>query len=354
MNSSHKFVPSFPIVIQVMAIVMACIIIPAGAVTVTDDDGTVISLNATPTRIVSLAPSNTEILAALGLRDHLTGVTDLCNYPPEVSSIPRVGGYSSISIEKVVASRPDLVVASDITPREVINRLRQLGIPVVVVAPRNIGSMITDIRRLGILTGTGPQAHQLAAGLSGRIDAATPMVLPSDSLTVAHVIWHDPIYVSGNDTLQDDVIVTAGGTNIFSDKNGWNTVSLEEFLLRNPDIIIVNGGNGMDADGNSVILEAFMDNPQYASLAAVKEQHVYSMNADITSRAGPRIVEATEQVATIIRMVNEERNVLPRAGRMPASVKKIPGFPIFAAINGVVILALIRRISVVMNGPGKS
>lgn len=337
-------------VMPVIAIVLACIIMPAAAITITDDDGTVITLNATPTRIVSLAPSNTEILAALGLLDHVVGVTDVCNYPPEMSRIPRIGGYSSISIEKVVASRPDLVVASDITPRETIHRLRQLGIPVMVVSPRNIGSMITDIRRLGILTGTGPEAHQLAANLSGRIDVATPRVSPLNSPTVAHVVWHDPLYVSGNNTLQNDVIVTAGGTNVFSDKNGWNTVSLEDFLLRNPDIIIVSGGNGWDADSNDVILEAFMENPQYASLAAVKAEHVYSMNADITSRAGPRIVDATEQVAEIIRTVNEERNVLPRAGPVPAPVKRTPGFPAFAAITGVLVLGLIRRRSVVMAG----
>lgn len=338
----------------VMAIVLVCIILPAEAIRVTDDDGTIITLNATPTRIISLAPSNTEILSALGLLDRLVGVTDVCNYPPEVRRIARIGGYSSISIENVVASRPDLVVASDITPRETINRLRQLGIPVVVVAPRNIKSMITDIRRLGTLTGTETEAYQLATTLSGRIEAATSLVSPSHPRTVAHVVWHDPLYVSGNNTLQNDVIVTAGGTNVFSDKNGWNTVSLEEFLLRNPDIVIVSGGNGVDVDGNDVMLGAFMDNPHYASLTAVKEHHVYSMNADIITRAGPRIAEATEQVANIIRTVNSERNVLPKAGLLPPTVKKTPGFPAFAAITGVVVLTLLRRISVVMNDDSTS
>jgi iron complex transport system substrate-binding protein len=349
MNSLHKITGSCRIVMPVMAIVLVCIILPAAAITVTDDDGTVITLNATPSRIISLAPSNTEMLASLGLLDRLVGVTDVCNYPPEVNRIRGIGGYSSISLEKVVASRPDLVVASDITPRETINRLRQLGIPVVVVAPRNIGSMIRDIRRLGTLTGTETEAYQLATTLSGRIEEATSLVSPSHQLTVAHVVWHDPLYVSGNNTLQNDVIVTAGGTNVFSDKNGWNTVSLEEFLLRNPDIVIVGGGNGVDADGNDVMLGAFMDNPHYASLTAVKEHHVYSINADIISRAGPRIIEATEQVAAIIMTVNGERHVLPKAGLSFPLVKKTSGFLAFTAITGVVVLAVIRRISFVMN-----
>lgn len=326
----------------VLAFALACSIMPAAAITVTDDAGTVITLNSTPARIVSLAPSNTELLAALGLLDRMVGVTDVCNYPPEVNTIPRIGGYSAISSEKVAASRPDLVVASDITPQETINRLRQLGLPVVVVAPRDIEHMIADIRKLGNLTGTGPQADTLATTLSSRIAAAAPRSSSSYRPTVAHVVWHSPLYVSGNETLQNDVIVAAGGTNIFSDKSGWNTVSLEEFLMRNPDIIIVSGGDGMDTSGKDVILEAFMNNSQYASLTAVKNHHVYSVNADAISRAGPRIADAVEHVAAIIRIVNNEQTASQTVS-VPATAAKTYGFTAFAALAGFVILALVRR-----------
>jgi len=109
-------------------LLVSCCLLPVSAVTVTDDAGTIVTLNATPGRIVSLAPSNTEILAALGLTGRLVGITDVCNYPPEVNTVPRIGGYSSISTEKVSAARPDLVIASDITPAETTARLRALGL----------------------------------------------------------------------------------------------------------------------------------------------------------------------------------------------------------------------------------
>lgn len=283
-------------------LLVSCCVLPVSAVTVTDDAGTHITLNATPQRIVSLAPSNTEILAALGLTGRLVGITDVCNYPPEVNTVPRIGGYSAISTEKVSAARPDLVIASDITPAETTAQLRALGLTVVVVAPRNIDDMIRDIRLVGALTGTDAEAERLAANLSLRLAAVGTAEWPARTRpTIAHVVWNNPLYVSGNDTLQNDVIEHAGGTNAFAQVSGWGTVSLEEFLMTNPDIIIVNGGGGMDNKTRDVILEDFMTRPQYASLSAVKNHRVYAVKADTISRAGPRIVDATEQVAADVR-----------------------------------------------------
>jgi iron complex transport system substrate-binding protein len=325
----------------VLAIMVVCCSIPATAITVTDDAGTVITLNTPPARIVSLAPSNTEILAALGLLDRVVGVTDVCNYPPEVKNITHIGGYSAISIEKVSASRPDLIVASDITPPETVSRLREIGLTVVVISPRNIEDTMRDIRLIGTVTGTGTTADLLTANLSARIAAAAPPASSSYRPTVAHVVWHSPLYVSGNETIQNDVIIAAGGTNIFSDKSGWNTVSLEEFLTRNPDIIIVSGGDGMDTSGKDVILEAFMTNPQYASLTAVKNHQVYSVNADAISRAGPRIADAVEQVAKIVHSVSEARSA-SQVRSMP-SATKTPGFTASAALAMLVALAFLMR-----------
>ncbi|MDD5144202.1 cobalamin-binding protein [Methanoregula sp.] len=277
-------------------------VLPVSAATVIDDAGTHVTLNTTPQRIVSLAPSNTEILAALGLTGRLVGITDVCNYPPEVNTVPRIGGYSAISTEKVSAARPDLVIASDITPAETTARLRALGLNVVVVAPRNIDDMIRDIRLVGALTGTDAEAERLAWNLSSRLANLGTAERPAGTRpTIAHVVWNNPLYVSGNDTLQNDVIEHAGGTNAFARVSGWGTVSLEEFLMTNPDIIIVNGGGGMDNETRDVILEDFMTRPQYASLSAVKIHRVYAVKADTISRAGPRIVDATEQVAADVR-----------------------------------------------------
>lgn len=338
-----KPVPGIPkystLVLLLLATALPFCIMPVSAVTVTDDAGTFVTINATPRRIVSLAPSNTEILAALGLLDRVVGVTEVCDYPPAVKNIPHIGGYSAISIEKVAASRPDLVVASDITPQETISRLRELGLTVVLVAPRNIDHVVRDIRMVGTLTGTELAAEELAATLSARSAAAAPLS-SSYNLTIAHVVWNDPIYVSGNDTLQNDVIVHAGGTNIFAGKDGWGTVSLEEFLMRNPDIILVNGGSGMDNETKDIILEDLMTSPQYASLSAVKNHHVYAVDSNIISRAGPRIFDAEEQVAGIVRAVRGER-LASQAPPIPTA--KSPGFCAGSAVLLISLILLVRQ-----------
>jgi len=323
--------------IILLILLLTGLILPAAAITVTDDAGAVVTLNATPRRIVSLAPSSTEILAALGLTGRIAGVTDVCNYPPEVQNITHIGSYSSLSIEKIAASRPDLVVASDITPQETVNRLRALGLIVVVISPHSIEDALQDIRRLGTATGTGITADRLAANLSARLSSALPCPVPFGRPTVAHVVWYDPLYVSGNDTLQDDLIVHAGGRNVFADKSGWGTVSLEEFLMKNPDVILVNGGNGMDAKTNDVILDAFMNNPQYASLSAVRNHRVYAVDADILSRPAPRIVDATGQVARLLHPACFT-NTTTTPAVTPITTVKSPGF---CAGSVVLLISLI-------------
>jgi iron complex transport system substrate-binding protein len=320
---------------------LAFCILPVSSITITDDAGMTITLNATPSRIVSLSPSNTEILADLGLIDRIVGVTEVCDYPPEVKNKSHIGGYSAISIEKVSAAWPDLVIASDLTPKETVSRLRELGLPVVVVAPRNIDHMIRDIRLVGTLTGSERQAEELVAHLSKRIAAVLPCPSASGRPTVAHVVWHEPLYVSGNDTLQNDVIVHAGGVNVFSDRNGWSTVSLEEFLMKNPDILIVSGGGGMDSSEKDVILEAFMTFPQYASLSAVENNHVYAVNADIISRPAPRIVDAMEQVARLIHPECDSQ--APAAvNTTPTSPVKSPGFCAGSCVLLISLIILLR------------
>jgi iron complex transport system substrate-binding protein len=316
---------------------------PASGTTVTDDAGTVIAFNATPFRIVSLSPSNTEILAALGLTGRIVGVTDVCDYPPSVKNITRIGGYSSISIEKVAAARPDLVIASDITPQESVGRLRELGLSVIVVAPKNIEHMIRDIRMLGTLTGTESRAGELAENLSARIAAVSPCPSAKGHPTVAHIVWHEPLYVSGNNTLQNDVIILAGGENVFASEDGWSTVPLEEFLVRNPDIIIVNGGGGMDSSSRDIIYEELTGNPQYASLSAVKNNRVYAVNADTISRPAPRIVGALEEVARLIHPeCYPEDSSAPAAGATPTIPTQAPGFTSAVAVLIVTMVVATR------------
>lgn len=340
MNQNYKIPEKYGIVLMIAALALALFVLPVSAITVTDDAGTNVTLATPPQRIVSLSPSSTEILAALGLFDKVVGVTDVCDYPPEAKDKPRIGGFSAISIEKVAAARPDLVIASDLTPKETVARLREIGLTVIVVAPGSIDHVLTDIRKVGEITGTPARADELAADLSQRIVAARPSTPSGYRPTVAHVVWHKPLFVSGNGTLQNDVIVNAGGVNVFADRDGWSTVSLEEFLLTNPDVIIVSGGGGMDSSEKDVILEEFMTNPQYASLSAVREKHVYAVDANIISRPGPRIADAAEEVSRILRGVAAEHAASQPA---PAGTTKTPGFVAIPAALGLLAIAAIFR-----------
>jgi len=324
----------------VMTVMLVLCPVPVSAITVTDDAGTTITLNTTPERIVSLSPSNTENLAALGLLDKVVGVTDVCDYPPEVKNKTRVGGYSAISIEKVAAVKPDLVIASDKTPRETVSRIKEIGVPVIVIAPKNIDHVIRDIGMIGRITGTETRAEDLVANITRRI-VKVSAVPGSNSPTVAHVVYYKPLTVSGNTTMQNDIISRTGGTNVFAGRNGWRTVSLEEFLLANPDIIIVSGGGGMDSSGRDVILDDFMTNSQYASLSAVKNHHVYAINADIISRPGPRIADAAEEVSRIISAIEEDR-VAQQPVTVPGTTTKIPGFSAIIAV--LVFIAVVNAI----------
>jgi len=114
---------------------------------------------------------------------------------------------------------------------------------------------------------------------------------------VAQVVWYDPIWVSGNMTFQDELIRMAGGSNAFNATDGWTIVGLEEFVTTNPEYVIVNSGTGMGDSGYDILYDYFMDEPRFRNLSAVQDHHVYTVDADLISRGGPRIVDALELVA---------------------------------------------------------
>jgi len=299
--------------------------IPASAVTVTDDTGTTVAADATPVKIISLAPSNTEILASLDLLNNTVGITDACDYPPEVKKIPRVGGDAFISIERVAAAQPDLILASDITPKATVQRLRDLGLTVIVLAPRNLSQVIEAIRLVGSVTGSENRAQAIAESMAAHINNNSSDTPSINRPTIAHILWHEPIMVSGNNTLQNDVIVHAGGSNAFGDQAGWYTTSLETLLAKNPDIIIVNDiGN----DQTTSLINVLLTSPKFSSLSAVKRHHVYAVDPDIISRPGPRIVEGLEQVREVINNFKETAPLSSsvQSPKTPPQCSEIPGF----------------------------
>ena len=308
--------------------------------TVTDDSGATVTIHGEPQRIVSLAPANTEILFALGLGDKVVGVTDYCNYPSEAKTKPSIGGYSTISVEKVIALRPDLVVASYGNGADAVIQLNALNQTVITLNPTNITGVLDDITMVGYATRSDDNATALVTPLRARINAvehnASAMTAHPK---VAQIVWNDPLYVSGNGTFQDELITMAGGTNAFSDKPYWATVSAEEFVAANPDILLVNSGTGMGGSEDS-IARALENESRFASVAAIKNHHVYVIDSDIVDRGGPRIVDALEIVAADIR--DAERT----GAGSPTPAPGAQGFGSLVTIGGLVlgIAVVLRRV----------
>ncbi|HNX16757.1 MAG TPA: cobalamin-binding protein [Methanoregula sp.] len=306
--------------------------------TVTDDYGTTVTIHGTPERIVSLAPTNTEILFALGLGDQVVGDTDYCDYPAEAAEKSKVGGYSTVSVEKVILLKPDLVVASEGNGAELIHHLKELNMTVIVTKPKNVDGILNDITFIGNAAGADENATALVASLAARINnteknASALATHPK----VAHIIWNEPIYGSGNGTFQDELITMAGGRNAFADKNGYATIGIEDFIAADPDILIVNSGSGMGGSENS-IAQYFKNETRFSNVAAIKNHQVYVIDSSTVDRAGPRIVDALEIIAGDIHAAA----ALAPAGT-PA--QKTPGFevvPALMALAAVIIVAARR------------
>ncbi|NLA39205.1 MAG: cobalamin-binding protein, partial [Methanomicrobiales archaeon] len=307
-------------------------------VTITDDYGEMVRLDTMPVRIVSLAPANTEILFALGLGDRVVGVTDYCNYPAEATAKPKIGGYSTINIERVMATQTDLVVAAFGNTEEAINRLKSLGLTVIALNPDSVEGTLHDIRLAGKATGTEAEAERLAASIEARIDAVKEKLKNvTRPPTVAHVIWYDPIWVSGSNTFQDELITFAGGTNAFPDLEGWQIASLERFITTDPEVIIVNSGTGMGDEGVDLIYRYFMNEPRLKSMKAIQQNRVYVIDSDLIDRGGPRLVDALEEVAADIHPGLFEGNT-----RNEAPVPQSPGFGVIALICALSAVFLLR------------
>ncbi|MEW6047077.1 MAG: cobalamin-binding protein, partial [Bacillota bacterium] len=251
-----------------------------------------------PRRIVSLAPSNTEILFAVGAGNQVVGVTLFDDFPAEVRSLEKVGGFAakSISVEKVVGLEPDLVLTAGSLQQPVIDALRRLGIPVFSVDSRSLDHLYDNIRKVGRLTGHAHRAEQVVRSMQARVEAVRSRVAavePSRRARVFYEVWDNPLMTAGPQTFIGQLIELAGGINIFSDvQREWPQVSLEELIRRNPDVIL-----GPSSHGRSLALENLRVRTGWHGVRAVQTGRVYLIEDSIVSRPGPRLVQGLEAVA---------------------------------------------------------
>ena len=267
---------------------------------VIDQAGRTVRVEKLPEKIVSLAPSNTEILYALGLEDRLVGVTEYCNYPEAAQQKPKIGGYSTVDVEKVVAIQPDLILATNIHKDEIIPRLERLNFTVLLIAPQSVSEVLDSINLVGLVAGKTEEASHLTGEMEERIRAVTDKTsaLPGEQRPrVFYVLWYDPISTVGAGTRINDLIVKAGGSNIAGDLPGYPDMSLEVVISKNPQVIIADVGHGTNEELN---YQYALTEERFKDIDARRNSRVYKINSDLVSRPSPRIIEGLEALAKFI------------------------------------------------------
>jgi iron complex transport system substrate-binding protein len=269
--------------------------------TLTDDLGREVRVEGVPQQIISLAPSNTEILFALGLGDRVVGVTEYCDYPEAAMAKPKVGGFSTVDVEQVVALEPDLILAGSIHEAEVIPTLERLGLTVVALAPKTLAGVLDNIVLVGAVTGRSQEADRLVASLEARIKAVTDQTdsLPqAERPRVFYVLWHDPLMTVSSATRTHELISKAGGVNIAQDLAGeYPTISLEAVILADPEVIIAGSGHG---SGEDLTFRFAQTELRLEDTDARCNNRVYAIDSDLTGRPGPRMIDALEEMARLI------------------------------------------------------
>ena len=196
-----------------------------------DDLGRLVAINGTPQRIISLAPSITETLFALGLGDRVVGVTDWCDYPPEALEKEKVGGYTTPDIEKIVALNPNLILVAHGTPMEVINTMVGLGLTVFGIKTTDLDDLLNDIRRIGEITVKELEAQALTSEMASKIKAVTDVTSELENRPrVFYIIWNDPLQTAGSGTFIHELIEKGGGVNICGNITGYPIISIEEVI----------------------------------------------------------------------------------------------------------------------------
>jgi iron complex transport system substrate-binding protein len=267
--------------------------------TVTDDFGRSVTINSSPKRIVSTAPSNTELLFALGAGDLVVGVTRYCDWPPVVldkvkkNEITLIGGYADPNLEAVVSLSPDLVLAATDLQFEFVSTLQKRGMIVIALNPKNLDGILKNIGLAGTICGKASAADKLIDNLQRRSNYITNRVTAASSKPkVYHELWYDPLMSFGSNTPADELITKAGGENIFRDSpTMYPIVNSEMVIQKDPDIIVYMGGTAK-AD--------FEKRAGWNTIKAVKEGKIYTINENLVNRQGPRIYDGLENFASIL------------------------------------------------------
>ena len=286
----------YPIVIMLM---LALVVAKTGESRLARDQaGRTVSVPDNPLRVVSLAPSITEIVFALGEGDRLKGVTQHCDFPADAQSLPKIGSYVHLDLERIVALKPDLCIArSGRQSRGMWWRsLKHLGIPVYTVDPRNLDTAVDTVLEVGQLLNATTKAQHLANEMRARIERVKVRVAGTGGHPrVFFQIGTAPIVSAGTNTVIHELIVTAGGQNLADGPASYPRFSMEQVLALQPEVIIITS---MTKEPDLEQMSA--EWRQYEGLPAVRNNRIFIVDADLFDRPTPRIINGLETLAGII------------------------------------------------------
>ena len=264
---------------------------------VTDGLGREITLPSTIERIVSLAPSNTEMLFAIGAGAQVVGRDEVSDHPASASEVASIGStFGELNTEAILALEPDLILAADITAPEQLQSLEALGLTTFVVPnPTDFDGLYDNLITIGEITGHADEAADLAQALRSRMEAVIALTLEADPTSVFYEIdGSDPNapWTTGSGTFQNLLIQLAGGVNAANGIEGWGQIDLEELVIQDPEVIVFATGPFIVTTSQSLA-----DRPGWGGIAAVQTGRVVPIDSNWIDRPGPRLVDGLEALA---------------------------------------------------------
>lgn len=278
------------VVLSGLLVVLVPSALGAFPLTVHDALGRSVTVTRPPERIISLAPSITEILFALGLDSKIAGISVADDYPPDkVKSKPRVGGVQ-LDVERIVRIRPDLILGIPSLQRAQLDRLLAMRLPVLAVEANSLAQTYIQIKTIGVVTGESDASQRLVTTMRAKEAHVVAAVQGRLPVRVYVEVWGEPLIAAGGGTFIDDLLRLAGARNILADLRGWRQVSDESVIRRDPEVILLTYPQRARV----------LTRRGWAVVAAVRANRVVAVPEALVSRPGPRIVDGLAQIARIL------------------------------------------------------
>lgn len=288
--------------IRLLAVLLSLCSLARADIVVRDDAGNDVHLNAPARRIVTLAPHSAESLYAAGAGAYLVGAVDYSDYPPAARKVPRIGGYSRLDLEAIVALKPDLVIAWQSGNAAVqVDKLRALGLTVFITQPNLMADIAVQLEQLGKLAGTQSIADAAAGRFRQRMEKLRAANAGKPKVRVFYQIWKNPLVTVGGPQIITDAMHLCGGDNVFGHLARMApTVSVEAVLEADPEAIVATGMG----DARPEWLD---DWNKWTRLTAVKRSNLFHINPDIMQRHTPRILDGAEKLCAYLDVVRSRR-----------------------------------------------